>query len=772
MYLSHTTGSRAFAVRPAPPAHSTVPVQIEQLLTIYPREIDIVFKKIQEGLHEFNYHYDRYESLNSDEDTDNQREREKLENDLKKEIKRLQKFREQIKIWQLNDVIKTYGLATPQLANKLNENKRWIEDSMEVYKDVERASKLKTFSNQSIMMASLEQMRGGMDHDGDNDSDDEGWNSEEGLVDADDVLENDEDDDELHLAQESIDALAYFRGVLSQLNDQTKKLNSEFEKLSHKKLRKNNLSIIESKKEKISSTKQTHSFHAKKILKLIRLIRSNKGFDVDLIPIIQDDLNNYLEKVGDPDYEVDFSLYDDVFNLAGIRDEKVMSGVSASPTPSPQPAPVTLAKPRTIVLSAPTTGQPQDQDARPATANGPLNGAAPSLGGNSGARSVSPINVSMVSRYASNVEPESPGIVKVLKPASAPTKPLGGLKWLMAAAVGIADSKSPASSRGKSAETADPIPSTPTSSTSDHEEPLTHSAKSGPAASPNSLLPELPIRSKSNGSHQISLLQHLPPAQTMEVFEGESNSKLLDVLKALNVSSTEQNLFSDLNLVRVPPGIQDLVVSCASKRKYNDGSMAFLAALGEEPNPFFTRINKPHLPLFVNRTGLSNQSAKLPVQFFKLQQYWNKIRGSNLFSQFVYEIATNSNQATPETSLAAEELTLVLFFGYYYGLTPMENLIAENCLFQLGWTPYKVKADANLQGNSDRSARLKQIPETEYRHWFKRAKKTQSVPPPGTSQEELGDFQVFDALAWDMFVQYAFKFDPRLSQTGPSAIFC
>ena len=66
----------------------------QRLLTLS-REIDIIFKKIQEGLQDFDYHYERYESIqNTEDDSDNQREKEKLANDLKKEIKKLQKFRE------------------------------------------------------------------------------------------------------------------------------------------------------------------------------------------------------------------------------------------------------------------------------------------------------------------------------------------------------------------------------------------------------------------------------------------------------------------------------------------------------------------------------------------------------------------------------------------------------------------------------------------------------------------------------------------------------
>ena len=41
--------------------------------------------------------------------------------------------------------------------------------------------------------------------------------------------------------------------------------------------------------------------------------------------------------------------------------------------------------------------------------------------------------------------------------------------------------------------------------------------------------------------------------------------KYKEVIKNSNLTKTELGLFSDMNLARVPPGIQDLVISFASK---------------------------------------------------------------------------------------------------------------------------------------------------------------------------------------------------------------
>ncbi|KAM9921668.1 hypothetical protein OXX80_012104, partial [Metschnikowia pulcherrima] len=109
------------------------------------KEVETVFKKIHEGLDLFNYYYSRHESSTNDS------QREKLESDLKKEIKKLQKFRDQIKTWQGND-----SLEATIASSKLQEHRRLVEEAMECYKEVEKNSKMKSFSNQSIMLASLE----------------------------------------------------------------------------------------------------------------------------------------------------------------------------------------------------------------------------------------------------------------------------------------------------------------------------------------------------------------------------------------------------------------------------------------------------------------------------------------------------------------------------------------------------------------------------------------------------------------------------------------
>lgn len=70
-----------------------------QICLILLGEIDRTLKKITEGLAEFETTYQKIRSAPSGN------QKEKLENDLKKEIKKLQRLREQVKIWiAQNDV--------------------------------------------------------------------------------------------------------------------------------------------------------------------------------------------------------------------------------------------------------------------------------------------------------------------------------------------------------------------------------------------------------------------------------------------------------------------------------------------------------------------------------------------------------------------------------------------------------------------------------------------------------------------------------------------
>lgn len=67
------------------------------------QEVDKCFKKVEEGVQEFESIYDKIASAA------NPAQKEKLEDNLKREIKKLQRLRDQIKTWAASNDIKDKG---------------------------------------------------------------------------------------------------------------------------------------------------------------------------------------------------------------------------------------------------------------------------------------------------------------------------------------------------------------------------------------------------------------------------------------------------------------------------------------------------------------------------------------------------------------------------------------------------------------------------------------------------------------------------------------
>lgn len=67
------------------------------------QEVDKCFKKVEEGVQEFESIYDKIANAA------NPAQKEKLEDNLKREIKKLQRLRDQIKTWAASNEIKDKG---------------------------------------------------------------------------------------------------------------------------------------------------------------------------------------------------------------------------------------------------------------------------------------------------------------------------------------------------------------------------------------------------------------------------------------------------------------------------------------------------------------------------------------------------------------------------------------------------------------------------------------------------------------------------------------
>ncbi|KAJ6516328.1 CCR4-Not complex component, Not N-terminal domain-containing protein, partial [Mycena sanguinolenta] len=102
-------------------------------------EIDRTLKKISEGVELFESIYNKMQA------STNQAQKETLELELKSQIKKLQRLRDQVKTWIASSDIKDKS----QLLN----NRKLIETQMEKFKACEKEMKTKAFSKEGLIQA-------------------------------------------------------------------------------------------------------------------------------------------------------------------------------------------------------------------------------------------------------------------------------------------------------------------------------------------------------------------------------------------------------------------------------------------------------------------------------------------------------------------------------------------------------------------------------------------------------------------------------------------
>ncbi|KAL7715262.1 CCR4-NOT transcription complex subunit 3 [Entamoeba marina] len=102
-------------------------------------DIEKMLKQVSNGLSEF-------DTLQTElKEMVNPNQHEKIENDLKKVLKKLQKCRDQMKGWIQTE---------PKFKATLTDSKKQIEARMELFKTIEKTSKIKPFSKEGLYRAS------------------------------------------------------------------------------------------------------------------------------------------------------------------------------------------------------------------------------------------------------------------------------------------------------------------------------------------------------------------------------------------------------------------------------------------------------------------------------------------------------------------------------------------------------------------------------------------------------------------------------------------
>lgn len=208
-------------------------------------------KKVDEGVLLFDEIWEKVYS------TDSHNQKEKYEMDLKKEIKKLQRLRDQIKTW--------IGSSDVKDKEPLIDARRLIETKMEQFKICEKETKTKTYSK-------------------------EGLARQEKLDPAE---------------QAKADCVTWIREFIDNLNQLVEDSEVEIETLSSGKGKKTNKHQIE----ECNTHVNNHKFHLSKLEGIIRLV-NNDRLDVDTVNTIKDDLEYYMESYEDEDYQ---QAYDEDF---------------------------------------------------------------------------------------------------------------------------------------------------------------------------------------------------------------------------------------------------------------------------------------------------------------------------------------------------------------------------------------------------------------------------------------------------------------------------
>jgi len=222
-------------------------------------EIDRCLKKVAEGVDKFDETWQKVHHAS------NSNQKEKYEEDLKKEIKKLQRLRDQIKTW----------IASAEIKDKsvLVEKRKLIEAKMEKFKIVERETKTKAYSK-------------------------EGLTSGQKLDPAE---------------RERCEISQWLNQCLENLNIQIDQFEAEIESLGTTKKKKGRSDQAE-QIEELNQLLEKHRDHVQKLETLLRML-DNETVDINQIKDVKDDLEYYIENCRDPDFMENDMLYEDIDGL-------------------------------------------------------------------------------------------------------------------------------------------------------------------------------------------------------------------------------------------------------------------------------------------------------------------------------------------------------------------------------------------------------------------------------------------------------------------------
>lgn len=590
------------------------------------QEVDKCFKKVAEGVQEFESIYEKIESSN------NQAQKEKLEDNLKREIKKLQRLRDQIKTWAASNDIKDKG--------PLLEHRRLIETQMERFKAVEKAMKTKAFSKEGLNASAKLDPK------------------EQAKVEASDFLN---------------DQVALLEAQIERLEAEAEYLQATMKKGKGHGVKADRMAAIERIIER-------HRWHQGK-MELIRRSLENGGVEPDQVTDLEDSIKYYVEQGQNEDPAADDEeMYDDLnleeeedqygMNIDGDKgsSQDAQSVQDDSAEPETRPGSIPNMKARSAESTAAASGgrRPSTQLKSPLPTLATMHTPLPTIG--TGAPSSS-----------------------TMKPAALPTRPAGeGLKYASAAAaaaandkIGIAPLPPPpgqppvsittlSGSQAKTSATNSPSMSTLQMASQamaaqvqaqqqQAEKPLTPaeaaavSLPAGPAPGLSKKAEVTKAGSSSRGKAPAAApiqaptqpSSSEPPAASKSQTNGASNG-----VKPAEEDNHEQSIY------HLPAALQDLVesfeaykergpapIQSAATIRMLQASQASAPTIADAEPP---RHYRPEQPLSYS-TGLS-QYPQEPLPIFDNPQLYQRIDPDTLFYVFYYK------QGTYQQYLAAKAL--------------------------------------------------------------------------------------------------------------------
>ena len=236
-------------------------------------EIDRTLKKVQEGVEQFDEIWEKVYSAQ------NQNQKEKFESELKAQIKKLQRYRDDIKTWIANSDIKD--------KRPLMDARKLIETEMERFKVCEKEFKTKAFSKEGLASAPKEDPK----------------------------------------EKEKNKTRKWVGTALDTLQESKDKFEAELETINSGKVKKKKDSGAQKWEDLIERCK----YHEERLELILRLI-DNEGLSPEQVDACKDQLEFLFEKMTEGDYEEVDGIDDDgIYEELGLDDHmsKEAAGVGS-----------------------------------------------------------------------------------------------------------------------------------------------------------------------------------------------------------------------------------------------------------------------------------------------------------------------------------------------------------------------------------------------------------------------------------------------------------